>query len=1099
MHRLNPPFRWILLLIGFWLITGCNRFDQKAAKILENTDFNGGIIVHLGFESGKLTASLHADSGYIIHGLSRDKGAVDKARRYIKQQGLYGDVSVEQWNGDKLPYVSDMVDLVVAGKDIEISENEIMRVLSPNGVAYMQKNGEWVIRKKSRPKGMDDWPQYLYNSTNNAVSQDTLVGPPRRLQWVGNPKWTRHHDHMESMSALVSSGGRIFYIIDEGPTASVLLPSDWKLIARDAFNGTVLWKKDIDKWVHRLWRLKSGPAQLPRRLVANGDELFVTLSLDGPVKKLDAATGEIFYTYDQTAATEEIIYNDGILYLLVNPDFPTGMYADYQHNFYKYYRNQPTWKGKKRHVMAVDAETGESLWKEETIALPFTLIADDARVYFHNGRAVKAVDRTSGEKIWVSDSIARASKILSYFAPMMVVHDDVLLFAGGQKQVSNQGGGGYMKGEDRMTALSVETGEILWSCYHPPSGFRSPEDIFVMNDVVWLGNHTAGGADGKYVGRDLHTGKIVSEFEPNQSVYWFHHRCHRNKATQKYILTARTGIEYVDPQKEQWNLNHWVRGACIYGVMPANGLTYAPPHACACYPEAKLTGFNALKAAGSVEKVVPGHKPLVKGSAYHTNRKPAKGSVSNTDSWPTYRHDKARSGFTKTHVPDKLQTRWKTHLGGELTSLVMANNTVYVAEKHKHTLYALNASNGRERWHYTAGGRIDSPPTVYKGRVIFGSADGWVYCLQKDSGQLIWKFHAAPNSQKVMAHEQLESIWPVPGNVLVQDDQVWFVAGRSMFLNGGLYLYRLNAITGEQISLTRMDQINPETGDELQRAHTQLTMAVALPDILSADENYVYMRSQKFNQQGKRVEVDPIGNLYNHRELGNNRIKHLFLDSITDTQKERHLFCPYGFLDDSWFHRSYWVYGKYFLGGWNGYYMAGKYMPAGRILVHDEEKVYGYGRRQQYFKWTTPMEYQLFSTSKTLDIDTIIQKRTRKNKREQIGSEPMPYRWKNTIPLLVRGMVIADRTLFISGPPDFVDEEEIQKRFTDSMAQANLHKQLDALEGKEGGMLWAIDAENGSVLSQYRINSPPVWDGLIAADNKLFMASMDGSVVCWGK
>ena len=28
--------------------------------------------------------------------------------------------------------------------------------------------------------------------------------------------------------------------------------------------------------------------------------------------------------------------------------------------------------------------------------------------------------------------------------------------------------------------------------------------------------------------------------------------------------------------------------------MPCNGLTYAPPHNCACYPEAKLFGFNAL-------------------------------------------------------------------------------------------------------------------------------------------------------------------------------------------------------------------------------------------------------------------------------------------------------------------------------------------------------------------------------------------------------------------------------------------------------------------------------------------------------------------------
>ncbi len=40
-----------------------------------------------------------------------------------------------------------------------------------------------------------------------------------------------------------------------------------------------------------------------------------------------------------------------------------------------------------------------------------------------------------------------------------------------------------------------------------------------------------------------------------------------------------------------------IRDRCLYGVMPANGLTYAPPHNCACYPEAKLYGFNALAPA----------------------------------------------------------------------------------------------------------------------------------------------------------------------------------------------------------------------------------------------------------------------------------------------------------------------------------------------------------------------------------------------------------------------------------------------------------------------------------------------------------------------
>ena len=31
------------------------------------------------------------------------------------------------------------------------------------------------------------------------------------------------------------------------------------------------------------------------------------------------------------------------------------------------------------------------------------------------------------------------------------------------------------------------------------------------------------------------------------------------------------------------------------------------------------------------------------------------------------------------------------------------------------------------------------------------------------------------------------------------------------------------------------------------------------------------------------------------------------------------LFCPTGFLDDTWFHRTYWMYGKTFASGWNGY------------------------------------------------------------------------------------------------------------------------------------------------------------------------------------
>ena len=36
----------------------------------------------------------------------------------------------------------------------------------------------------------------------------------------------------------------------------------------------------------------------------------------------------------------------------------------------------------------------------------------------------------------------------------------------------------------------------------------------------------------------------------------------------------------------------------------------------------------------------------------------------------------------------------------------------------------------------TAGARVDTPPTVYRELVLFGSADGWVYCVNQADGRL---------------------------------------------------------------------------------------------------------------------------------------------------------------------------------------------------------------------------------------------------------------------------------------------------------------------------------------------------------------------------
>ena len=57
---------------------------------------------------------------------------------------------------------------------------------------------EWTKTVKPRPAEIDDWTHFLHGPTNNAVADDSVVGPPRQLQWVGGPRWARSHHHLGS-------------------------------------------------------------------------------------------------------------------------------------------------------------------------------------------------------------------------------------------------------------------------------------------------------------------------------------------------------------------------------------------------------------------------------------------------------------------------------------------------------------------------------------------------------------------------------------------------------------------------------------------------------------------------------------------------------------------------------------------------------------------------------------------------------------------------------------------------------------------------------------------------------------------------------------
>jgi outer membrane protein assembly factor BamB len=1077
-------FTTIMLSVALAAAPGRAGMDQ-AKQILDTTGVKGGLIVHIGCGSGRLTSALRANDSYVIHGLDRDPGNVAAARKHIQGLRQYGNIFVELWSGDRLPYIDNSVNLVVSEDLGGVSDAEVMRVLCPNGVAYTKEDGKWTKTVKPRPQEIDEWTHYLHDPSNNAVAHDSVIEPPSRYQWVAGPRYSRQHDHMSSVSSVVSANGRLFYIFDEAPRASILIPPKWRLIARDAFNGKLLWKRKIELWHPHLWRLKSGPQLLARRLVAKGDRVYVTLDIDAPLSALDAATGKTIRTYESAKATEEILCSDGVLILSVAGEgqplrsdpkkrYPTltVMNKDV---------TNPLWTQAPRTIMAVDPDSGKVLWKKESGLVSLSLAADGRRVLFHDSEKIRCLDQRTGQSLWDSEPMPKKEGMRSSGGATLVLYDDVVLYSG---QVN------VTKPKERITtmfALSVKDGKTLWQQPHHPCGHMgTPDDILVAGGLVWNGAVAQGRDSGTMTGRDLYTGEVKSEFVPDVSTHWFHHRCYRAKATDKYLLFSRTGIEFIDHAAKHWICHHWVRGACHYGIMPCNGLIYAPQHPCACYIEAKLYGFSALAPPSPTvqpPRRMPDTERLTRGSAYSALLA-VQVSGPKPDDWPTFRHDVERSGAVKTTVqPTDLKRTWCSKLGGKLSTLVVANGKLFVASIDAHDVHALNAATGEQIWSFTANGRVDSPPTIWQGHALFGSADGHVYCLNANDGKLVWRYRAAPEDQRMMAFDQLESVWPVHGSVLVQNDVLYCVAGRSMFLDGGLRLLRLNPKTGQKLSETILDDKDPDTLENLQVHIQGLNMPVALPDILSSDGRYVYMRSLPFDLKGKRKFVTYVP------------VKEQQGDDL-------HLFCPTGFLDDSLWHRTYWGYGRAWASGAGGYHQAGRVIPAGRPLVFDDEKVYGYGRLWQYYRWTTPLEFHFFAAKKQPEIvNAGTEQKAVKKDGKRVGSRKLPVTrfvpdWSDDISVQVNSMVLTDNAVFAAGPPDVEDEEESVKTLLDPRTQQKLAEQSAAFEGKRGALLVAVSRERGEKLAAYRLDFVPRFDGLIAANGRLYVSTLSGEVLC---
>jgi hypothetical protein len=93
-------------------------------------------------------------------------------------------------------------------------------------------------------------------------------------------------------------------------------------------------------------------------------------------------------------------------------------------------------------------------------------------------------------------------------------------------------------------------------------------------------------------------------------------------------------------------------------------------------------------------------------------------------------------------------------------------------------------------------------------------------------------------------------------------------------------------------------------------------------------------------------------------------------------------------------------------------------------------------------------------------------------------------------------MVLGAETVLMAGPPNFVNERQIYRLPDTPETQAQLQRQLEAAEGKHGGVLWAVGKDGGDVLARYALDTVPVFDGMAAARGRVYLSTLDGHLVC---
>jgi outer membrane protein assembly factor BamB len=783
-----------------------------AEKLIDVVGVDRGLCAVLGGDRG-LAVHIVQCSNLLVHVREPESSVVIAQRRLAEEAGIgINRLVVEQGGLEKLPYANNMIDVIMATRingDMiaRLSVSEVLRVLRPEGTAvigiaggtgtqklrqwaqagsvkelkvWKDDHGTWLRLSKPRMEGVDEWTHWEHHPDNNPVSTDKVIKAPYMTQFLAEPFYI-------GMPAITTAaGGRTF--LATGHIAHHL--REWnmvnKLIARNGYNGTMLWQRD----------LPDGYLSHRSAFVATKD-IFYMIDGDSCIM-LDARTGKEKGRIRIPGLEGDwkwMAMKDGVLFAMAGEkggaakiikgerNFGGWSWADLSEGYYQ--KPRVPW-GFGNRLAALRLDDKNLLWqhKEDSLIDSRGLTMRDEKLFLYcPGNHLRSLNSKTAEVLWTN----RDSEVLR------------LIEQPGRGLVSTPGFRSVcmavatpealiIQGQTRMNviAVSTETGKLLWQ---KKKISNNPNIIFLDGHVV-LGV----GRGSSHVTVDPVSGSVIENLNFRKV------SCARLTASPDSLFVRGEGTLRFDRASKRIFVDGAVRPACNDGVIPANGILYIGPWACDC--NLSLIGAMAKCSAGDfkfdhvateVERLQLGQGDL---------QKVASLEVTKAD-WPTYRANNRRMASTAARLarPDTADRSsdarsWvyvpkQPHVPTAPTS---AGRLVFVAGQDG-KIRALDARNGQIRWAFATAGPIKMPPTIWESRAYVGSGDGYVYALEAATGRLLWCFRAAPVERRIMVYGSLCSTWPVNTGVLIEDGVAYFAAG--IIDCDGTYVYALDAKTGK--------------------------------------------------------------------------------------------------------------------------------------------------------------------------------------------------------------------------------------------------------------------------------------------------------------